>query len=274
MKPRTIIAGAAALALLAAAPAGALEVNEKAFIFGDKVNVRQEPDIKSPVIVLMKAGDQVQVLGKSKNLYNSDGITDIWYQVKGRTATGYVWGGVLAKGHVADYDGDGTDEVFMARADSIGEGLSILKARLASDGKIIGNITHKTYLPDMIVTSVRYPIKGGFKPEVPLAAVSYLNGDPAIEGEVFLHFRARQMIIIADAAYSFTRETGEKDCPAQHSESKVAFPSDRDGKSNTLLIRTREGCLRPGKKKKEDFRVEKTHDKRFTWDGKGFFKGK
>lgn len=82
--------------------AGSFPVNQKHRLFGDQVNVRAEPAEKSRVVAVLPIGTEVTPLDEGQGEFTVGGLSAPWYKVayrhQGKTAEGYVWGGLIAKG--------------------------------------------------------------------------------------------------------------------------------------------------------------------------------
>lgn len=75
------------------------------YIFGDDVRVRTSPEIReNNIIETLNSGHPVKVLQKTEKSMAGYGFSEYWCRVSfrknGKDMTGYVWGGLLAAGHV------------------------------------------------------------------------------------------------------------------------------------------------------------------------------
>lgn len=67
------------------------------FVFGDKVNVRQQPRTDAQVAFQLVAGDAVVILEEREERSTLNKIDLPWYKVKTFSGqTGYIWGGLLS----------------------------------------------------------------------------------------------------------------------------------------------------------------------------------
>ena len=84
------------------------EVGEMAFLFGDHVNIRQQPDVNSKMIAQLEIGHQMAIINETRSAYTINGMEAPWYLVrfefKGREIQGYIWGGLLAQYRLISID--------------------------------------------------------------------------------------------------------------------------------------------------------------------------
>ncbi|NCN10314.1 MAG: SH3 domain-containing protein [Leptospira sp.] len=74
-----------------------IKKNQKSYaIFGENVNIRQEPNTTSKVVMKLQPGDLVKILNQDKNLVTIAEDTEYWYKIEINKKIGYVWGGLLA----------------------------------------------------------------------------------------------------------------------------------------------------------------------------------
>ncbi len=96
-----------------------------AYIYSDKVNVRENPGLSGKVITNISAGTEIEILSKCDNFdridqsivldaYFTNGngtikkapvytnsFVDYWYKIKINDLTGFVWGGFIANNYLA-----------------------------------------------------------------------------------------------------------------------------------------------------------------------------
>ena len=70
--------------------------NQNAFLFADKVKLRQEPNTGSTVLELLSIASEITVLEKSPTTFLFNGLDWNWYKVKYQNKTGYIVGGLIA----------------------------------------------------------------------------------------------------------------------------------------------------------------------------------
>jgi hypothetical protein len=102
------------------------KAGDEAYVYSDKVNMRDGPATGATVMKMLMAGDRVQVIEKNALRQNLlYGIADYWYKVNSAGQEGYVWGGLLAKSlGLADLEGPGSqdriiEQAFVSYQDSV-----------------------------------------------------------------------------------------------------------------------------------------------------------
>ncbi|PRX56033.1 SH3 domain-containing protein [Flagellimonas meridianipacifica] len=72
------------------------EVGEHVFVFGNNVKLRSSPKIESEVLKLLKIGEWIKIVEKTKFSWPYRGYDSPFYKVKYDTTEGYILGGLLA----------------------------------------------------------------------------------------------------------------------------------------------------------------------------------
>lgn len=76
-----------------------LVLGQNAYTFGDKVNVRQEPELSGVKVCQLPAGHTLKVLQTTEEFDTLMNRVDPWLEVefewKGKSETGWIWGGLL-----------------------------------------------------------------------------------------------------------------------------------------------------------------------------------
>jgi hypothetical protein len=65
-------------------------------LFGNDVKFRKLPDTSSEIIELLKIGTEIQIIEKSSETLNYNGIESPFYKVKHKEKTGYILGGLIS----------------------------------------------------------------------------------------------------------------------------------------------------------------------------------
>ena len=73
-----------------------LKSGEYYYLFGNDVKFRILPDTNSEVIELLKIGTEIQIIEKSSEILNYNGIESPFYKVKYNDKTGYILGGLIS----------------------------------------------------------------------------------------------------------------------------------------------------------------------------------
>ncbi|HNE28228.1 MAG TPA: SH3 domain-containing protein, partial [Saprospiraceae bacterium] len=67
------------------------------FVFGDKINVRNQPGTDAPVAFQLAAGDMVILLEEREERSTLNKLDQPWYKIKTPSGqTGFIWGGLLS----------------------------------------------------------------------------------------------------------------------------------------------------------------------------------
>ena len=72
------------------------ENGKKYFLFGNDVKFRELPDLSSKTIDLLKIGTEIEVVEKTENKLNYNGIESPFYKVKHNNKVGYILGGLIS----------------------------------------------------------------------------------------------------------------------------------------------------------------------------------
>jgi hypothetical protein len=112
-------------------------------LFGDKVNIREEPSINAKVVATLTIGDPMEIIAEAETQYTVNDYTTNWYQVafeeEGEQMEGYVWGGLISivSLPLKTFDEDNFD-VFVFSITGFDEEKGFTgEARAAKDGKIV-----------------------------------------------------------------------------------------------------------------------------------------
>lgn len=74
---------------------------KKTYVFGDKVNLREKPSLKSKTLAQLAIGTPVKVISIHNTSLTLNGYKEAWIliecQPQSKKIKGYIWGGMLAK---------------------------------------------------------------------------------------------------------------------------------------------------------------------------------
>lgn len=88
-----------------------LKVGDTAFLYGDKVNFREEPNLNSKVVEQLPIGTPLEILESVKY----DGVPDVWYKAKYGDKVGYIKGELLSLTKFTGGRNNDTDFYFSRR---------------------------------------------------------------------------------------------------------------------------------------------------------------
>ncbi len=116
-------------------------------LFGDKVNIREEPSINAKVVATLTIGDPMEIIAAAETQYTVNDYTTNWYQVafeyEGEVIQGYVWGGLISivSLPLQTFDEENFD-VFVFSITGFDEEQGFTgEARIAKDGGIISKVS-------------------------------------------------------------------------------------------------------------------------------------
>ena len=69
---------------------------EIAYMFGNDVKLRDQPNTESDVLSLLKIGETIEIVEKSDATMFFDGIESAWYKVKTKDQVGFVLGNLIS----------------------------------------------------------------------------------------------------------------------------------------------------------------------------------
>lgn len=80
------------------------ESGENVFLLADQVNVRSKASSSAEVITKLPIGTKLYVLEESNEYLTINGFSAPWYKVKFDNQSGFIWGGLIAEGHLVSED--------------------------------------------------------------------------------------------------------------------------------------------------------------------------
>jgi hypothetical protein len=236
-------------------------------LFGDNVNIRENPSLKAKVVDRLPVTYLVKIKEKLKDELEINDYRENWYRIEytmnEKNYTGCIWGGLLAKTFIhEDIDGDNQREWLLIGISGVTKGDKIAEARLVKRGKIVSKTVFKTidisnsrffaYTISAKVLPVKrfIPAMRIVRIEFSYEACDYPNGD------VLLTWNGEDLSYGLTAIYSSGEFGG--------SSYKYIFPQDKNGERNHIIIK---------------YTVEETEEdsgkrsttvsyKKYKWEGK------
>ena len=83
------------------------KAGEEYNLFGDNINIREEPNTTSEIVAVLPITSKVKVLEKTDLTYNINGVDWSFYKIKSDSIVGYVTGGFLAINEVFSFQNKG-----------------------------------------------------------------------------------------------------------------------------------------------------------------------
>ncbi|MCB0628105.1 MAG: SH3 domain-containing protein [Saprospiraceae bacterium] len=235
---------------------GEFEIGEKVTLFGDRVNLRDQPGTHGQVITQLPVGQPLEILAiGEKSTIN--GLDFPWLQIRtaveDKSLTGWLWSGLVS--HLEMKGDDGVR--FLAGTTGYREETMHIEIRAVKDGKILDQVAESgTGEPahfNMLkvfdgrgISGVRHVVQFGFEYE----ACGYTSTEATLfwDGEHLHHVGTNSYW--SDAGVGYSSET-------------YYFPDNDDGLPDRILYEKEEGNA------DEVGNGEMTQvRKAYRWDGK------
>lgn len=219
---------------------GKYSPNKVVPLFGDSVNIRENPSLRAKVIARLPITHQVRIKEEVKDILEVRRYRENWYRVEfsqgEKSLEGFVWGGLLAKAFVhEDIDGDNQAEWIVIGISGAEKGERVVEARLVKEGRVISKpffnaidigasrffiyTVSAELLPDKSFTPPLKIIRVHFSYE----ACDYPNGD------VLLTWNGKELRYGLRAVFSSSEFGG--------SSYRYIFPEEKNGKENHIIIK-------------------------------------
>lgn len=239
------------------------------YLFGDRVNIRQQPGVQGKPTHMLPVGHPVTIQQKSENTYTSSGFVQNWYKIaynwEGSDHSGFIWGGLLS---LTQNDLSGNRKLvtgitgFNASKQFTGE------ARLIHRGKVISTIQiipHYTYGSEdgRYYYYTRSSVIGNMGLEsIDRMIKLYFGYDACMHasGDIYVGIAGNRLVHVVK-----TSNIG--DAGVFRSEEKAVFPGDKGGIKNTVIVIGQQYQFDEGK---SNYKLTGTEKKVYRWDGKGF----
>ena len=214
--------------------------NVPVYVFGDRVNIRTRPTVKSEIIGRFGIADSLRIAVKAdeKQIYEFDGYKESWYLIvaedkQGNLFNGYVWGGALAKVAIETTIDDEKAWILIGIV-GMGEDEKVAVARLVKDGEIISEIEFPTIdfsrpgFFDYTLAGAVLEDKGFSTPIQFIRLVFTYEACDYPNGDVLLILDNSELKYGLTAIYSGGEAGG---C-----EFKYIFPNDKKGEEDKIII--------------------------------------
>ncbi len=221
---------------------GEFSSESEVYLFGDKVNVRAEPNTTSAIVSNKPIGSEVQVLSKSDKTFTMGGYTTNWYLVtfveNGKTLNGFVWGGLIS---LVTTDiprtEDSYDQLVYGITGWSNEKEFTSTVRIVRDGKVLTSIDFEPISSGFFDAGVfghnvciRIDDGHGFKGiknviriEFGYEACGYENGEILLLWDgTKLTYLAKASQVVEAGVFAYTYD--------------LIFPDQPEGKANTLQV--------------------------------------
>lgn len=88
------------------------EIGEKVHLYGNMVNLREEPNTQSNSLDILPLGFEVEIIEKTTDSLEYNGFMSSWYKVKYKDRIGYVLGGLFSLTKLQSAKAGGTNFYF------------------------------------------------------------------------------------------------------------------------------------------------------------------
>lgn len=251
---------------------GSYEEGSTTYIYGDKVNVREEPNTNCKVIYQLKIGNEVKIISKCEETLTLNSYEESWYEIEYQGKTGFVWGGLLAKAYIEQdilpkHQGKEFVVIGIKKMDDYQK---IVDARFCkSDGQILSNVEFKAIEMTMgenvqlfsYSTTGSYVGKKSFYPEIEFFKITFsYEACDFPNGDVYL-FVQSEKINYAFSAIGMSNEFGSV-------SPDLIFPADENGERNVVIM-----VKNYVERDEETYQTKKTwtSTSRFIWTGEKFY---
>jgi len=251
---------------------GKYEVGRSVPLFGDNVNIREKPSLNAGIVDRLPIASVVTVVEKTEEILEIKRYKERWYRMeytdgKGKKKSGYIWGGLLAKGYLhEDLDGDGEKEWALFGIVGRTEYRSDFEVRYVKKGKVISQEKFEPietssddgagFFSYSVYTDVLD--RSGFTPPLKMVKLMFEYGacDYA-NGDVIFYLSVNRLRYGLTAVW-VSGEAGSIDI-------EYIFPRDKGGEKNSIIIKhtTEQLDMDTGKTISSKTRFEK-----YFWNGK------
>jgi hypothetical protein len=235
-------------------------------LFGDNVNIRENPSLRAKVVARLPITHQVRIKEKLKDVLEIQNYRENWYRIEFRIGEksfkGFVWGGLLAKAFIhEDISGDNEREWIVIGITGVKKGNRVAEARIVKKGRVISKpvfnpidisasrffdytvsaevLPHKSFTPPLKIIRIYFSYE----------ACDYPNGD------VLLTWNGKELRYGLTAMFSSSEFGG--------SSYQYIFPVDKRGKENHIIIKYTVKKIEEDSGKKS---TEVSYEK-YRWDG-------
>ncbi|MFB9051595.1 SH3 domain-containing protein [Formosa undariae] len=229
------------------------ENGEIAFMFGDDVKLRDQPNTESDVLTLLKIGEQIEILEKSDLTMMFDGIESPWYKVKTKDKEGFVLGSLISLDRV--FDKNLAYFISLKKEDS----KLFLKTRVLES-----NLEFKENISELSTWSFSIKASGnkGLENIKSIFEINYLAEACGVDsGGIYLFYDGNDLI----KAMNYTQVS---DAGLYWFMEEYTFPTDEDGVEGKIVYESDSGVT---KEYETEWTESKVIRRVLEWNGKELF---
>lgn len=226
---------------------------EIAYMFGNDVKLRDQPNAESNVLTLLKIGEQIEIIEKSNSTMQFDGIESPWYKVKTSDKVGFVLGSLISLDKSTN--GNLTYLISLKK-----DGIKLFaKTRILENGLDFKENESQLMTGEFSIKAIGNKglesIKSIFKIDY-LAESCGVNG-----GGIYLFYNGMELI----KAIEYTRVA---DADLYWFIEEYIFPNDKDGIKGKIVYKSEFGET---KEYETEWTESKTTRRVLEWNGKEIF---
>ena len=200
--------------------------NEVAFLFGDNVKLRSQPNTQADVLKVLPIGKEITIIGITQERLPYDGIDSPWYQVSVAGNRGFILGALIS----LDSKSINGSKYFTALAKN--EDVLYLKTRTTRNDGTYKENKSKLSTHDF---SLEVFDNQGIEGVKNMLFVNYLAESCGVDGGGICIFNTEEALI---KAFDFYRMV---DGDAMWSHEDYIFPTDDDGIPNRIVYSGEDG---------------------------------
>jgi len=208
------------------------------YVFEDGVSLKEKPSTSSNSLASLKAGDKIEITGNTKTVTETNWVKDYWYKVSYENKSGYVWGYYLSSYFIkGELNNDNKEELLLVRS-VLNSYPSKYQLKVIKGNEVVSEYEYQLrrnyqFYYELNFLGNKIYSDDGFNPKIRLFSIKYnistSSGDDIryIENFYFLDNKNKLQ-------FAFSTNPYEDDCKLV----KVLFPSDKDGITNKVIIKT------------------------------------
>ncbi|TYP96062.1 SH3 domain-containing protein [Tenacibaculum adriaticum] len=226
---------------------------EIAYMFGNDVKLRDQPNTESDVLSLLKIGEQIEIMEKSNSAMEFDGIESPWYKIKTKDKIGFVLGSLISLDRVIN--GNLTYLISLKK-----DGLKLyLKTRVLENELEFKENTSQLFTGEF---SIKATGNKGLEIIKSIFEIDYLAESCGVNGGgIYLFYDGKELI----KAIDYTRVA---DADLYWFIEEYIFPNDKDGLKGKIVYKSEIGET---KEYETEWTESKTTRRILEWNGKEIF---
>ena len=226
---------------------------EIAYMFGNDVKLRDQPNTESDVLSLLKIGEQIEILEKSNSEMEFDGIESPWYKIKSKNKVGFVLGSLISLDRVIN-----GNQIYLISLRKDGLNLFLKTRVLDNDLKFKENVSQ-------LLTgefSIKATGNKGLENIKSIFKIDYLAESCGVNGGgIYLFYDGHELIKAIDYAQV-------ADADLYWFIEEYIFPNDKDGIKGKVVYKSEIGET---KEYETEWTESKTTRRILEWNGKEMF---